>query len=113
MLEAACALTPRLDNVESAYSEQDLEAAAKRFRGGIGLQELLLEVAWVNGYTGRNFRDSREVLRLAFAATALNPFLRACRAAVREHGYDTTIRAVDLLRIGHQAAMSAQMGDVL
>src|SRR5690606_3523268 len=40
--------------------------AAKRFRGGIGLQELLLEAAWANGYTGRNFRDSRAVLKFAF-----------------------------------------------
>jgi hypothetical protein len=30
------------------------------------LQELLLEAAWANGYTGRNFRDSRSVLRFAF-----------------------------------------------
>jgi len=36
------------------------------FHGGIGLQELLLEAAWANGYTGRNFRDSRAVLRFAF-----------------------------------------------
>jgi phage major head subunit gpT-like protein len=27
---------------------------------------LLLEAAWANGYTGRNFRDSRAVLRFAF-----------------------------------------------
>ena len=39
-------------------------SASRRFRGGIGLQELLLEAAWANGYTGRNFRDSRAVLRL-------------------------------------------------
>jgi hypothetical protein len=38
----------------------------RRFRGGIGLQELLLEAAWANGYTGRNFRDHRTVLRYAF-----------------------------------------------
>ncbi len=38
----------------------------KRFRGGIGLQELLLEAAWANGYSGRNFRDSRNVLKFAF-----------------------------------------------
>jgi len=30
------------------------------------LQELLLEGAWANGYTGRNFRDHRTVLRYAF-----------------------------------------------
>lgn len=66
VLEAACMLTAKLTEVEELYDEKTLEAASKRFRGGIGLQELLLEAAWANGYTGRNFRDSRSVLRFAF-----------------------------------------------
>jgi len=67
VLEAACMLTAGLARPEDHCAEQALEVAAKRFRGGIGLQELLLEAAWANGYTGRNFRASREVLRFAFA----------------------------------------------
>jgi phage major head subunit gpT-like protein len=55
-----------LTGAEKEYEEKALDAASKRFRGGIGLQELLLEAAWANGYTGRNFRDSRGVLRAAF-----------------------------------------------
>jgi hypothetical protein len=66
VLEAACLLTAKLDGVERLYPEPTLDAAAHRFRGGIGLQELLLEAAWANGYTGRNFRDHRTVLRYAF-----------------------------------------------
>jgi len=66
VLEAACMLTAKLATVEEIYDDQTLEAASKRFRGGIGLQELLLEAAWANGYDGRNFRDSRSVLRFAF-----------------------------------------------
>ncbi len=66
VLEAACMLTAKLAAVEEQYDEKTLDAASKRFRGGIGLQELLLEAAWANGYTGRNFRDSRSVLRFAF-----------------------------------------------
>jgi hypothetical protein len=66
ILEAACMLTARFGDVEKQYDEKALDAASARFRGGIGLQELLLEAAWANGYTGRNFRDSREVLRFAF-----------------------------------------------
>ncbi len=66
VLEAACVLTAKLTGAEKEYEEKTLDAASKRFRGGIGLQELLLEAAWANGYTGRNFRDSREVLRFAF-----------------------------------------------
>jgi len=59
-------LTAKLAGVEEVHDEKTLDAASRRFRGGIGLQELLLEAAWANGYTGRNFRDSREVLRFAF-----------------------------------------------
>jgi len=68
VLEAACMLTGgvRGDDVVASFGEQAVEAAGKRFRGGIGLQELLLEAAWANGYDGRNFRDSRAVLRFAF-----------------------------------------------
>ena len=68
VLEAACLITGgiRADDLTASHGEQALEAATKRFRGGIGLQELLLEAAWANGYTGRNFRDSRAVLRFAF-----------------------------------------------
>jgi hypothetical protein len=66
VLEAACFLTAKLAQVEELYEPQTLELAAKRFQGGIGLQELLLEAAWANGYTGRNFRDYRAVLRFAF-----------------------------------------------
>ena len=66
VLEAACLLTAGLQKPEDHCDEQALDAAAKRFRGGIGLQELLLEAAWANGYTGRNFRATREVLRFAF-----------------------------------------------
>ncbi|NUQ50036.1 MAG: hypothetical protein HUU27_08980 [Phycisphaerae bacterium] len=66
VLEAACMMTGKVTKIEELYDEKTLDAAARRFRGGIGLQELLLEVARTNGYTGWNFRDSREVLRCAF-----------------------------------------------
>jgi hypothetical protein len=67
VLEAACVLSAGLTEAEKNYDEQALDTASRRFRGGIGLQELLLEAAWANGYTGRNFRNSREVLRYAFS----------------------------------------------
>ncbi len=66
VLEAACMMTGKVTKIDELYDERTLDAAARRFRGGIGLQELLLEVARANGYTGWNFRDSREVLRCAF-----------------------------------------------
>lgn len=66
VLEAACLMTARINSVEKQYDERTLNLATQRYRGGIGLQELLLEAAWANGFTGRNFRDSRAVLRHAF-----------------------------------------------
>jgi phage major head subunit gpT-like protein len=66
VLEAACYLAANLSNVEEIADEPSLELATRRFRGGIGLQELLLEAAWANGYSGRNFRDHRAVMRAAF-----------------------------------------------
>ena len=66
VLEAACCLSAGLSDLGRDADQQALELAERRFRGGIGLQELLLEAAWANGYTGRNFRDSRNVLRFAF-----------------------------------------------
>jgi len=66
VLEAACYQSAKLDGVEKVCSEQALDIAAKRFKGGLGLQELLFEAAIANGYTGRTFRDSRRVLEAAF-----------------------------------------------
>ncbi len=66
MLEAACSLAAGLAAPEKQYDEEVLEEAGRRFRGGIGLQELFLEAAWANGYPERTFRDSREALRYAF-----------------------------------------------
>lgn len=66
LLEAACMLAAKAQGVEELFDEPTLDAAGRRFRGGIGLQELLLEAAWANGFGGRNFRDARSVLRFAF-----------------------------------------------
>ncbi len=66
ILEAAALLAVQAEDVEKSCRPEVLDVAAKRFRNGIGLQELILEAAWANGYTGRTFRDTREVLRAAF-----------------------------------------------
>lgn len=48
-----------------------LEAADRRFKGRMSLQEMLLEAAWANGYSGRSFRsDMPGVLRAAFGLQA-------------------------------------------
>jgi hypothetical protein len=66
VLEAACLLSARLNEVEKLYDEPTLDTASRQFKGGIGLQELLLSAAWANGYNGVNFRDSRAVMKFAF-----------------------------------------------
>jgi hypothetical protein len=66
-LEAACVLATGISRPEDHFGEQTLDRASRRFRGGIGLQELILEAAWANGYPERTFRESREALRYAFA----------------------------------------------
>jgi hypothetical protein len=67
VLEAACLVTAKADKVEEQYGEKILDAVHRRFRQGIGLQEMILECAWANGYTGRSFKnDPNEILRYAF-----------------------------------------------
>ncbi len=66
VLEAACFQSAKLDGLDKVCSAQALEVASKRFQSGLGLQELLIEAAIANGYTGRTFRDSRRVLEAAF-----------------------------------------------
>lgn len=69
VLEAAIAQTGRLEGVDKAYPEKTLEAANKRFRSNIGLQELLLEAAAANGNRFRSFKqDPHAVIRAAFAS---------------------------------------------
>ena len=66
ILEAACYIAAKLPNVEDVADEQTLDEATKRFGNEIGLQELIMEAAWANGYSGRSFRDRRAAMRAAF-----------------------------------------------
>ena len=67
VLEAACLLSAGLAKPEEHCDEQHLDAASKRFRHGIALQELMLEGALANGYVGHSFRsDPHTIMRMAF-----------------------------------------------
>jgi hypothetical protein len=71
-MEAALCVAGKLPNVEEHFQEPVLQTAHERFHGRMGLQELLLEAAWANGYTGRTFRsDMRGVLLAAFSTFSL------------------------------------------
>jgi hypothetical protein len=86
MLEAACFMTAKLASIEKLFDAQTLEAADRKFHGSLGLQELLLEAAWANGYTGRNFRDSRAVMQYAFAGNWGGQDVRAADSSTIDIG---------------------------
>jgi phage major head subunit gpT-like protein len=81
VLMAAACQSGRLTGVEKSFSPQVLEAAHKKYKGGIGLSEMLIEAARANGYEGRTtFRDdsySRPILRAAFATHDIADVLSA------------------------------------
>jgi phage major head subunit gpT-like protein len=80
LLAAAC-LSGKLQNVEKMFDEKVIEAASKKYRRGIGLGEMLIEAARVNGYSGREtLKDdscARPILRAAFATHDIADILSA------------------------------------
>ena len=72
MLAAAVCISGGMKPGESGFDAKVLEAAGRRFRTGIGLQELVMEAAWANGYQGRSFRSDMEgALQAAFSTFRL------------------------------------------
>lgn len=64
------------DTLVKQYGEQNVEAARKMYRGGIGLQQLLIEGAALNGHQHRGFglrtdSDIRQVLQAAFSTLTI------------------------------------------
>lgn len=76
LLAAACQAS-RLPGHEKQFEARTLDAAHKAFRGRLGLQRLLMEGAWANGYGGRTFDDDRDgALRAAFSTFRLPGILQ-------------------------------------
>lgn len=72
MLCAAICTQGKLAGIEKLYDDKTLQSAHDRFKGRFGLQKLLLEAAWSNGYTGRHFdEDMPGVFRAAFSTLSL------------------------------------------
>lgn len=72
ILAAAVCISGGMTPGESGFDPKVLEAAGRRFRNGIGLQELVMEAAWANGYQGRSFRaDMEGALQAAFSTFRL------------------------------------------
>jgi phage major head subunit gpT-like protein len=66
VIEAALCLAAGLESPEDHFDEQTLDIAAKKYRHGMGLKELLLTFAQRNGYRSLNSNDPSALLRFAF-----------------------------------------------
>ena len=78
VIEAAFARSAGLQNAEKHFTGDVLEAADKHYRDGIGLQELLLAHARMNGYDGRQKitpSNVRQVIQAAFSTHSLTTLL--------------------------------------
>jgi phage major head subunit gpT-like protein len=76
VLEAAICQSAGVGDLEKDFDEKTLDAAHKRYRGRLGLQELLLEAALANGYDGRSVKqDLRGVLQAAFSTSDISGIL--------------------------------------
>lgn len=68
VLEAAVCRAGGLKSLEKEYDDRTLSAVDKRFKGGVGLQELVFEAAERNGWRGRrNVSALPSAMRSAFA----------------------------------------------
>lgn len=74
VMEAALARTVGVKDIETHYNERALECADKQFRSGIGLQQILLECACMNGYSGDRWfaGDADQLHRVLEAAFSTN-----------------------------------------
>ncbi len=70
VVEAAACMTAGLQNVEKYFQPQTLEVAHKRFKHGLGLQELLMVAAERNSGFRGSHRDTRGLLKAAFRENA-------------------------------------------
>lgn len=81
VLEAAVCQAGRLANVEQQFTDQELQLAHTRFPRGIGLNQLLLECADLNGYRGRGRDVTIDAQRAAFGMVG--------PTAIRAQGWST------------------------
>lgn len=82
--------------VENDYSEQTLEASDRMFKSGIGLQELLVEAARINGYRGRaRVADDTlpDLLRAAFSTHSISGVLSNVAHKSLKRAFDSVEQA--------------------
>lgn len=69
ILAAAIALSGKVNKPERFFTPQVLDAAHKQYKGRIGLQQLLIEAAMMNGYDGKPYikGNLKAILKAAFS----------------------------------------------
>lgn len=77
VIEAAIAQAGRLGDADRTFDAKTMQAAHDRYKGRIGLQQILIEAAQANGYVGMaSFRaNHRDILRAAFSGGDINGIL--------------------------------------
>lgn len=99
VVEAALCLAGGLANVEKVFDQKTLEAADKR-RSHTSLQEVLVEAARRNGYTGPariNDGNIREVLASGFATHSISNVLAATYGKFLLQGYTAVEQTWDMI----------------
>ena len=74
VVEAAACQSLGLKSAEKQFTDQELQAAHTAYRGRMGLQQLIVEAAAANGFSGGPWAirsNLREVLRAAFSTLSL------------------------------------------
>lgn len=75
VMTAAICQSGNLAGLDKQFDDKTLQAAHTRYRGRVGLQQLMLEAAWAGGFTGSHFDKSaggmKEILQAAFSSMSL------------------------------------------
>lgn len=67
LLECAMAQRVKMPDIEKVYKPETLEASNLAFKTGLGIQQLMLQAAWANGYKKAQFGGNElEIQRAAF-----------------------------------------------
>jgi hypothetical protein len=67
LLECSMAQRVKMPDIEKVYKPETLEASHRAFKTGLGIQHLMLQAAWANGYKKAQFGGNElEIQRAAF-----------------------------------------------
>lgn len=87
VLEAAMCRACNLPNLDKVFSKDQIDAAEKSFRRGIGLRELVEIAAAQGGYQGRFKDDPKSCLKAAFSTADFGTLLSAIANKFVDAGY--------------------------